>query len=88
MKLETFKTIILTILVGISLLLTFSLWNYQPNYDPLYPTSSNYVNEVDAGGIEETKRSIIEPINIVFHYDGETYGFEKRGELQFLCFGL
>lgn len=84
MKLETFKTIILTILVGISLLLTFSLWNYQPNYDPLYPTSSNYVNEVDAGGIEETKRSIIEPINIVFHYDGETYGFEKRGELQFL----
>lgn len=84
MNLETLKTIILTVLVGISLLLTFSLWNYQPNYNLLYPTNSKYVNEVDVGGIEETKRSIIEPSNIVFHYDGETYGFNEARELQSL----
>mgnify|MGYP001170029179 CR=1 FL=1 len=84
MSFETFKTILLTILVGISLLLTFSLWNYQPNYDLLNPSHSDYVSEVDVGGIEETKRSVIQPSQIIFHQQEQIYGYKDPRELQSL----
>lgn len=73
MRLEKIKTFILIVLVGLSLLLTFGLWTYQPKNDLLYDTS--YVNEVDLGGTEETKRSIVEPNMLVFHRDGEYFSY-------------
>src|SRR5690625_5101642 len=69
------KTVILTILVGLSLLLTFSLWNSQPNHDDLSNIRSEYVNEVDIGGTEETKKTIIKPTSIIFHKDHHYFGF-------------
>lgn len=73
MKLESVKTFILTILVGLSLLLTFGLWTYQPNYELLYDTS--YVSEVDIGGNEETKKDIVEPSSIIFHKNEQYLGY-------------
>ncbi|MFD1040288.1 YycH family regulatory protein [Virgibacillus byunsanensis] len=73
MKLETVKSFMLTILVGLSLLLTFSIWSYQPDVDRFI--SDQYVDEVDIGGIEETKKRIIEPSSILFHTNNEHYGF-------------
>ena len=64
MKYETIKSFILAVLVGISFLLTFILWSYQPNYDDIYDKS--YVNEVDVGGSEKTKNEIVEPNEIIF----------------------
>lgn len=74
MKFETVKSFILTILVGVSLLLTFSLWSYQPNYKPFY--NSSYINEVDLGGTEETKKEIVRPDSIIFHKNHSYFGFE------------
>ena len=75
MKYETIKSFILVVLVGVSFLLTFILWTYQPKYDQFYDTS--YVNEVDVGGEEKTKNELIEPKSVMFH-NGETVsGFSK-----------
>ena len=60
-------------LVGISLLLTFGLWSYQPNND-VY-NGQNLRNSVDIGGEELTKQAIIEPSKIMFHASGEHFGF-------------
>lgn len=82
MKIETIKSYILSILVLISLLLTFALWNYKPNYSTIKGDQS-YVNEIDLGGTEETKRSIIQPSNIVFHKKDKLYGFEDPDDRQY-----
>src|SRR5699024_6657571 len=68
MNYETIKSFILFVLVGVSFLLSFILWSYQPNYEKFYDTS--YVSEVDVGEDEKTKNELVEPIKIVFK-DGE-----------------
>ncbi|MFC4558454.1 YycH family regulatory protein [Virgibacillus kekensis] len=73
MKWETVKSFILTALVGLSLLLTFGLWNYQPRVENV--NSSDYEEQVDLGGLTETKQSVIEPSNYIFHSNGTPYGF-------------
>lgn len=73
MKYETVKSFILFVLVGISFLLSFILWSYQPNYESFRDTS--YVNEVDIGGNEKTKNELIEPSEIIFRNDEKTTGF-------------
>lgn len=80
MNFEVMKTYILSILVLISLLLTFSLWNYKPN--TLSSNNPIFVNEVDLGGKEEIKRSLIEPSTITFHNNERYYGFKTPLEGQ------
>lgn len=76
MNFEIIKTYILTFLVLTSLLLTFALWNYQSNLEPLYG-NSEFTNEVDLGGKEEMKRSIIQPNTIIFRNGGQLYSFNS-----------
>lgn len=73
MNYETIKSFILIVLVGISFLLSFILWSYQPNYDNVYDTS--YVNEVDIGGSERVKSELIEPKEIIFHVGDKVFSF-------------
>src|SRR5690625_462068 len=75
MNLEIIKTYILTFLVLTSLLLTFAIWNYQPNLEPLYG-NSEFANEVDLGGKEEMKRTLIQPSSIVFQNGEQYYSFK------------
>lgn len=77
MKLEVVKTYILVILVGISLLLTFNIWNNQPNYESLNDRMAKYYDEdeLDLGGVELPKRKIIQPNQLIFHHQGKAYGF-------------
>jgi regulatory protein YycH of two-component signal transduction system YycFG len=74
MKFETVKTIILILLIGTSLLLTFGLWTYQPNENPL--NNAELVNEVNIGGVEERRSTMIQPSTIVFHYYEGHFGFK------------
>src|SRR5690625_4446003 len=76
MNYEVIKTYILTFLVLTSLLLTFALWNYQPNLEPLYG-NSEFANEADLGGREEMKRSLIQPSTTVFKNDEQYYSFKS-----------
>lgn len=73
MKFETVKSFILTILVGLSLLLTFGLWSYQPNLDTVNP--NNYVDQAHLGGAVETKKDLIEPTSVIFQSNSNYYGF-------------
>lgn len=76
MNYEIIKTYILTFLVLTSFLLTFALWNYKPNLEPLYG-NSEVANEVDLGGKEEMKRSLIQPSTIVFKNEEQYYSFQS-----------
>lgn len=82
MNIETVKSYILAILVIISLLLTFALWNYKPNYSTV-KSDEQYLNEIDLGGTEQTKRSIIQPKEVIFHKNELLFGFENPNERQY-----
>lgn len=73
MNRETIKTFILFVLVGLSFLLSYILWSYQPKYEMFYDAS--YINETDVGGKELTKQDLIKPSNIIFHYGDKILGF-------------
>lgn len=73
MNYETIKSFILVVLVGISFLLSFILWSYQPNYDYFYEDS--YVNEVDVGGVERSRNDLFKPKEIVFHNKNKIFSF-------------
>lgn len=74
MKMETVKTFILIILIGTSFLLTFALWTYQPNERQL--NNPELVHEVNVGGTEERRSTMIQPSTIIFHYYDQSFGFE------------
>lgn len=82
MNFEVIKTYLLSILVLMSLILTFALWNYKPNTELLSNDQSIFVNEVDLGGKEELKRSLIQPNMITFHNRNRYYGFKSPLESQ------
>ncbi|MFC4024212.1 YycH family regulatory protein [Oceanobacillus longus] len=75
MKLETAKSFVLIILIGTSLILTFGMWNYQPDVGTLREES---FEEVELGGTkEETRRSLIQPSEIIFKSNESFYGFSS-----------
>lgn len=82
MNIETFKTITLTFLVGLSLVLTYSLWSFQPNITYFSTDQEEYVNEVDIGGSTEKKKTLIQPLQIIFHKEGKPFGFKNPLELE------
>src|SRR5699024_2278236 len=75
MKLETAKTFILVVLIGISILLTYSICSYRTDYEYLYDHA--YVSEVDMdiGGSEESKKTLVKPESLVFHINDAHYRF-------------
>lgn len=80
MKLETTKSFMLIVLIGISLLLTYGLWSYQPNYETL--NDPQLLNEVDIGGKVEAKKDLITPSKMIFHAKDHYYGFSDPKKQQ------
>ena len=75
MKLETVKSFILIVLIGISIILSYTLWSYQPNSNQ---TIGGEIadNEMNAGGRDDLKkRELIKPSDIIFHMEQDHYGF-------------
>ncbi|HLR23585.1 MAG TPA: two-component system activity regulator YycH [Pseudogracilibacillus sp.] len=79
MNYETMKSFVLVVLIGISLLLSFILWSYQPNYD--YLQDADYVNEVDVGGEEKSKNELIHPSKVIFNNQVDLKGFKEPGDM-------
>ncbi|AWP38693.1 hypothetical protein DXF96_05365 [Heyndrickxia coagulans] len=77
MSLEKAKTIILTLLVLLSLLLTWLIWNNQPNYDLLN------LKDLDNIAIAKEKKvpGIILPDKILYHENDGTTGTVHDGEI-------
>lgn len=70
-NLETIKSIVLTILVVISLVLTYFQWIYQPGNE-----EKDLDNLVEPVKIAEERAldEVIVPTQVLFHRSGETYG--------------
>jgi regulatory protein YycH of two-component signal transduction system YycFG len=81
MKYEKIKSIILTVLVCISIFLTFNLWTYQPGYDTI---DSNETFEVSVGDkIEESylSKALIKPYELFYHASNKTVGTLDKEEM-------
>jgi len=76
---EGIKSIILSILVGVSLLLTWTLWTYQPNYDEL--ENGETVQEVSFSS-KKTLKDIVRPEQILYHIEESHYGVLKEEEIE------
>ncbi|PWU70059.1 YycH family regulatory protein [Gracilibacillus dipsosauri] len=80
MKFEAIKSILLTFLIALSLLLTFAIWNYEGEYEE---SANDRSTDAQLEGSEATKQSLIKPSQIVFHWDQEHLGFhQKTDELE------
>ncbi|GGJ89766.1 hypothetical protein GCM10007063_10530 [Lentibacillus kapialis] len=78
MQLETVKSFILWVLVGISFVLSFALWSYRPNFEEL---PQNVVEEsTSLGGSEKSIKELIEPDSIIFENDNTYYGFSNPAD--------
>lgn len=78
MRYENIKSWILVVLVLVSVLLTWNLWTYQPNYDTM--KKGNYVAEVTVSEKQEVQK-IIRPDRVLFHIKNEHYGTNNTEEL-------
>lgn len=67
---ELVKSIVLTFLVLLSLVLTFSIWNYTPNLQTINETRVNQINL----GTEKTLYDVIKPFRILYKNEGEFRG--------------
>jgi regulatory protein YycH of two-component signal transduction system YycFG len=78
MKYENTKSVILTVLILVSIVLTWNLWTYQPNFE--MKENGNYVAEVT---LKEKRdlRDIISPDLALFHSNGQHFGTTDAGEL-------
>jgi regulatory protein YycH of two-component signal transduction system YycFG len=81
MKYETSKSLILIVLVLFSLVLTWNLWTYQPNFNTL--NSSNYVAEVTFSEKQELNK-IIRPDLVLLHSNNQHYGTTNSVDLDVL----
>ncbi|WP_160724566.1 YycH family regulatory protein [Bacillus sp. USDA818B3_A] len=79
MRYENIKSGILTILVLVSILLTWSLWTYQPNYGTL--EKSKTLEEVTVSEKQEVTK-IVRPDQVLFHVKGQHYGINNPTELE------
>lgn len=79
MTYENIKSIILTILVGASLLLTWNLWTYQPNYEKL--EKGETVQEVSFSTKKPIK-AIVKPEQILYHIGEGFYGSLEEDEIE------
>ncbi|GIO23948.1 YycH family regulatory protein [Oceanobacillus sp. J11TS1] len=72
MKLETAKSLLLIVLIGTSLILTFGMWNYRAEYEPLNNEGS--IDQVDLGGEQKDVSDVVMPNDIIFKMNGQYFG--------------
>lgn len=75
-KIEKLKSMILTLLVILSLALTWGLWTFQPQYD--FRQKSNNLQTV-AIGEKRQFNEVIKPTQFIYHQDGLYYGVTDPG---------
>jgi regulatory protein YycH of two-component signal transduction system YycFG len=75
MSYENIKSILLTSLVILSLVFTWSLWTYQPHYEKIENTE--YIKDVNIG-LKKEAASIILPNKLLFHKNNNHYGTVKE----------
>ena len=67
---ETIKSIILLLLIALSIIFTFSIWTYSPNYETIEETSTIDISI----GKKKTIDEIIKPYKMVFNFEDNLRG--------------
>ncbi|MGG0656081.1 YycH family regulatory protein [Rummeliibacillus pycnus] len=75
---EQIKSVLLFVMVLLSITLTFSIWTYKPNYDPIEKTPPVPFS------VEKKLRlvDVIKPYRMVFHENGEWRGTDRYDEMK------
>lgn len=80
MNYEKIKSAILALLVLISLVFTWGIWNYKPSYETITDSSDTIVTEVEIGQQRKIS-SLLKPAKIVAHLQDQHYGTVEEEEL-------
>lgn len=75
---EAAKTVVLTFLVLVSIVLTFVLWTYHPKYDVLQ--NDEYVQNVSVSNTQVDPAMIVQPSQLLFHKNNAHYGIVQEEE--------
>ncbi|KON66733.1 hypothetical protein AKG34_22235 [Peribacillus butanolivorans] len=81
MNFERAKSIILIILVGTSIFLTWSIWTYEPEYDQFDQSSDLIKIKSDVQIVSD----VIKPVSILFHGNGQhfqTFNPDEIGKME------
>ncbi|PMC35522.1 hypothetical protein CJ195_19135 [Bacillus sp. UMB0899] len=77
MNKESIKSVLLTILVGISLFFTWNLWNSQPPFEELQ--NNSFVESVPINNIERELYEVIKPNKLFLHTPEQHFGtYDKQ----------
>ncbi|OZM56592.1 hypothetical protein CIB95_10220 [Lottiidibacillus patelloidae] len=76
---ERLKTSLLTLLVLLSILLTWKLWTYQPNYG-LIAEEPQYLKDISIGKKLDLI-DVFQPTKLIFHLENKNYGTEKTSKI-------
>lgn len=77
MNFERAKSIILIILVGTSIFLTWSIWTYEPEYDSFEQSSEFIKIKSDVQIVSD----VIKPVSILFHGNGQHFQTSNPAEI-------
>ena len=80
MKSEHIKSIILSTLVAISLVLSYSLLSYQPAYDVMQNSNYDYVQNVSIGAKKQYK-DVVVPTELIVHETNNHYLTTKQNNI-------
>ncbi|WP_090948195.1 YycH family regulatory protein [Parageobacillus thermantarcticus] len=69
---ETVKTVVLTLLILVSIVLTFGLWTYHPKYDVLQ--NDEYIQHVSVSNTQVDTAMVVQPSQLLFHKNSAHYG--------------
>lgn len=69
MNFERAKSIILMILVGTSVFLTWSIWSYEPEYEKI----DDFSNLIKIKSDEQIVSDVIKPVSVLFHRNGQHF---------------
>ncbi|MCA1061091.1 two-component system activity regulator YycH [Rossellomorea aquimaris] len=88
MKYEKIKSIILTLLVCISIFLTFNLWTYQPGYDTINSSETFDVSVGEKIDEPDLSKVLIKPYQLFYHSGTKTVGTLDGEEMDTVIKGL
>jgi regulatory protein YycH of two-component signal transduction system YycFG len=77
MNYEKIKSIVLTLLVAMSIFLTWNLWTYQPEYDVIESTETFDISIGD----ERKELELIQPYKVFYFHDDQISGSPNRDEI-------
>ncbi|WP_175989854.1 YycH family regulatory protein [Bacillus sp. Marseille-Q1617] len=77
MNYEKIKSIVLTLLVAMSIFLTWNLWTYQPEYDVIESTEAFDVSI----GEERKVLELVQPYKVFYYHDDQISGTPNESEI-------